>query len=159
MKNSDQAHAATIEHLLTVAESGDPLAQHSLASRFATGRGVEKDESAAFFWYCQACSHGLAEAKFNAGTMLINGEGIEKNVELGIRLIQEAAEHGENNACVFISLCHARGAYGKTADKNASEAWHLKSLEQADAVFSTPFDIQSELGICLAKPDIKISPC
>lgn len=37
-------------------------------------------------------------AMFNLGVMYINGEGVGKNVNLGIQLLQKAAKKGDLNA-------------------------------------------------------------
>lgn len=155
MQNRNQSRSKAVECLVAAAEGGDPHAQHSLASKLATGSDVEMDERAAFFWYCQACLSGLAEAKFNAGVMLINGEGAEVNVALGMHLIEDAAALGENNACMFISFCYARGGYGKAVDEKLAEYWRLKSLEQVDEVFGAVVDVEKMLGVRLNKPLIK----
>ena len=100
--------------LLKQAEEGDPEAQNILGASLAAGDFVDKDILGGFYWYCQAIKKGYVHAKWNAGSMLIDGdEGLEKNVELGLRLIEEAAEGNENSAC-FHRMLLALGPDGNS---------------------------------------------
>ncbi len=44
------------------AEQGDATAQYNLASMYAFGRGVPKDEELAYFWLLLSSAHGYEDA-------------------------------------------------------------------------------------------------
>ena len=63
-----------ILELLESAEHGDCYAQNSIGAKLAVGYFVDQDSLGAAFWYCRACEQGLVDAKWNLGSMLIDGE-------------------------------------------------------------------------------------
>ena len=72
-KNAEKI--AEIRELEVAAEEGHAMAQNFLAATLAQGYFVEKDEPGAFYWYCQAIKQGYVDSKYNAGTMLLHGDG------------------------------------------------------------------------------------
>ena len=77
-----------VKEIVIAAEEGSADAQNELGARLWLGYFVDMDQLGAFYWYCQAIKQGYVEAKYNAGTMLLHGDGgIPKNPGLGISLI------------------------------------------------------------------------
>ena len=74
-------------------------AHNSLAAKLAQAGGAE-NERAALYWYLLAIESGYVESMWNAGTMLLNGEGGVHDVSFGHHLIHIAADHGQNSACL-----------------------------------------------------------
>lgn len=57
-----------LQHIQTLAEQGDAIAQNELGISYMTGRhGVEVDEQQAFYWLEKAAAQGLAAGIFNLG--------------------------------------------------------------------------------------------
>jgi TPR repeat protein len=125
--------------LISLAEQGEPVAQNLLAARLATGSGVKLDAAGALYWYLQAVKSGYVHAMWNAGSMLIDGEGgIEPDPVFGMELIERAAASNENSACLFLAMCHRDGKYGKAKNHEAAEywdkrAWDFKGFREFDA--------------------------
>jgi TPR repeat protein len=153
----ETSNSGDIQRLLRNAEKGDPIAQNSLGARLATGCGVVQDILGSLYWYFQAIRQGYVQAKWNAGCILVEGiDGFESYRELGMKLIEEAAEANDSSACLFIEQCYRNGTFGKTAnDKLASywesRAWDYKNMKE--------FDIRSDLikehSLGLTRPTIK----
>lgn len=143
---------------VTNAEQGDAEAQNILGARLVTGWYVEKDVEGGFYWYCQAIRKGHVTAKWNAGTMIINGDDhIQSNEVLGMRLIEEAADGGESSACLFISSCYTSGKYGKEVNKELADYWQRKAWGSENVVpFNKPIDLSVEYGLNPKKPEIKV---
>ena len=116
MKLSREKIAEKAEEIFfqqSLAEDGDPEAQNILGAKLASGNFVEKDEFGGLYWYCQALKKGYVNAKWNAGSMFLKGDGgVPKNTELAMMLIEEAAEEGDNGASHFLSECLGRDASG-----------------------------------------------
>jgi uncharacterized protein len=72
--------------LLRAAEAGCVQAQYDAGATLATGGDwgdgavVRVDRTAAVGWYLRAAEADHAEAQFNLATMLMNGEGCERDV-------------------------------------------------------------------------------
>ena len=139
-----------------LAEEGDAEAQNIIAARLAKGYFVKKDEQGAFFWYCQAAKQGYVSAKWNAGNMLLYGEaGLQKNQELAMTLIEDAANSGEADACLFLSLCYLSGKYGKDKSMDLSEQWKERAERWGESdYFGYPVDLEAH-GIEIKKPVIR----
>jgi TPR repeat protein len=125
------------EHQLRLAEQGDAAAQNIIGAKLATGYFMKTDLAGALYWYAKAVKQGYTHAKFNAGTMLIAGEGVgAAHFELGMKLIEEAAECGDPSACQFLSLAGA-----------ARKPQHFSE-------YGSPHDLEAH-GISLSRPRIE----
>jgi TPR repeat protein len=141
-----------LQGLIERAEGGDSIAQNLLAARLATGNGVVQDNLGCLYWYSEAIKGGYVHAKWNAGSMLIEGQpGLEAFRELGIKLIEEAADANENSACLFLAQCYRNGTFGKSVnDERASHweerAWDHKKMKEFDIRESLPLEYVSALS-------------
>lgn len=144
-----------ISSLISLAESGDAEAQSFLGAALCTGAGVDKDLVGGLYWYFKAIEQGFVEAKWNAGSMIIDGEGsIQKNQDLGMSLIKEAAEAGEPGACAFLQDCYENGYYGLVTDIKMSEFWKRKQYAFPKITFDFPRDVFSQYSQILIKPKL-----
>ena len=144
-----------LDELKKLAENGDAEAQNILGARLITGQYVKQDILGGFYWYCQAIKQGYIHAKWNAGSMLVNGDdGIEKNEMLGMRLIQEAADGNENSACLFISHCYVTGSYAKEKNEVLAKVWERRAWDYKNLkLFNQPIDLEVEYDLRLDKPE------
>jgi TPR repeat protein len=108
------------------------------------------------YWYAQAAKQGYTHAKFNAGTMLLAGEGVPAAyVELGMRLVQQAANDGDASACNFLSRCYAQGQFGVNRDMRVSRQWNERASNGTHFVeYGEANDIEAQV-ITLSKPGIE----
>ena len=142
--------------LLLKATEGDAAAQNQLAARLATGSGVRRDLKASLYWYFEAIRQGYVQAKWNAGTMLVNKEvELENGPALGMALIEEAAAANDNSACLFLASCYENGIYGKKVDKALDsycmdQARNYKKMK----IFDTPSKVIER--IVLPPPSLRI---
>jgi TPR repeat protein len=140
---------------LRLAEQGETAAQNSLGARLAQGYFATKDLAGALYWYVQAVRQGYTHAKWNAGSMLVAGEGGAAHLELGMQLIEQAAHSGEVSACNFLSHCYAQGAFGKHRDPDKSNFWASRAqVHERFAEYGDPVDVEAH-GVTLAKPTIE----
>jgi hypothetical protein len=145
-----------ITQQLSLAERGDAAAQNVLAARLAQGYFVKSDQAGALYWYAQAARQGYTYAKWNAGTMFLHGEGTPSAMlELGMLLVEQAAECGEVSARQFLSQCYARGMFGKPVDLGVSKGW-ADGLRGSPLFveYGVPIDIATH-GVSLTKPQIE----
>ncbi|MCF4164246.1 sel1 repeat family protein [Zavarzinia compransoris] len=71
--------AAAMEHLLPLAEAGDPLAQFDVGAMYDNGLGVSADPVEAARWYQRAARQGDPSAMFNLGVMYEDGIGVGRD--------------------------------------------------------------------------------
>ena len=77
---------------------GNVEAQTSLAGRYSSGVGVQKDLYRAGIWYRRAAEGGCTEAQYRIGVMLIDGEGITEDSNEGSEWIFRASQADHANA-------------------------------------------------------------
>jgi TPR repeat protein len=119
-----------VADLIDLAERGVPPAQNLLGARLATGSGVQQDVAQALYWYLRASESGYTPAKWNAGSILVDGEqSIRKDLDRGMALIQEAADAYDSSACLFLASCFRNGTYGKQIDKSTARMWESRAWE------------------------------
>ena len=123
------------------ADKGDPEAQLSLASRYATGDGVSKDPAKAVKWLRKAAEQGSAHAQCLLGLKYANGDGVKPDKVEGARWLKRSAEQGLAEAQFDLGMCYANG---DGVPKNSVEAadWYRKAADQGLA------DAECELGTC-----------
>ena len=119
-----------LRELLLKATEGDAAAQNQLGARLAMGSGIRQDLQASLYWYFEAIRQGYVQAKWNAGTMLLNKEvELDDGQALGMTLIEEAAAGNDNSACLFLAKCYEDGTYGKKVDKNLAGHWMSRARD------------------------------
>jgi TPR repeat protein len=145
-----------LQELLLKATEGDAAAQNQLGARLAMGSGVRQDLQASLYWYFEAIRQGYVQAKWNAGTMLLNKEVVrDDGPALGMALIEEAAAANDNSACLFLAKCYEDGTYGKKVDEDLAHHWMDRARDYKNIKI---FDIPSKAidGIILPPPSIRI---
>ena len=78
------------------AQKGHSVAQFSVGSMYATGKGTKRDDTKAFEWF-QTASQGHIPAQFNLGLAYDKGLGT-KNLELALNWYDKAAKQGHPKA-------------------------------------------------------------
>jgi TPR repeat protein len=142
-----------LNNLVHAAKEGDAFAQAELGAILVRHANNDNDVQRGFYWYCQAIKQGYVYAKWNAGSMLINGDGgIEKNYQIGLRLIEEAADAYVTSACLFIADCYLDGMYGKEINEELSNYWRNRAFDHeriltADQFDGKPHDVLRMLGL------------
>ena len=130
--------------LREAADSGDPKALFEIGSRYAEGRGVKSDLSAAAKWYERSAELGFAPAQYRIGNFLEKGTGVDRDIAKAKTWYQMAAEQGNASAMHNLAVLYAMGADG-VADNDSAARWFEKAAELGVK------DSQFNLGILAAK--------
>jgi cytohesin len=111
----ESANAATrgdiqaLARIQQAAASGDPIAQVELGRLHQLGRGVPKDEKAAFDWTQRAAEQGLPRAQFNLGVHYEHGIGVKPSLADAVENYRRAAERGFARAQLALGLKYRTG--------------------------------------------------
>ncbi len=154
-EESDEDHAPIdeIEDLIQAAEDGYPDSQNFLAAKLVHS-GKEEALEGALYWYLQAVRRGYVDAMWNAGAMLMDGEGGITNPDLGLRLIKIAAENGQSSACRYIAYCYEEGLQGFEKNPSLASHWTQRPQDMDNyRFFADPFDFEGYLAEKPAKPN------
>ncbi|MFB2577958.1 tetratricopeptide repeat protein [Acinetobacter sp. c2-A9] len=84
---------------LKQAEKGNAEAQHCLAWMYSNGKGVEKDDKQAVYWYTKAAEQNLPIAQNNLGLMYFEGKGVAKNLDIAKMWLKQACENAYQDSC------------------------------------------------------------
>ncbi|MCM5558187.1 peptidoglycan-binding protein [Pleomorphomonas sp. JP5] len=130
--------------LRDAAASGDPQAAFEVASRFADGRGVPQDLSAAIDWYRRSAEAGLAPAQYRLGSMYEKGVGTARDAKTAAEWYTKAAALGNAKAMHNLAVINAEGGLGKPDYAQAAK-WFQDAAEHGIR------DSQFNLGILYAR--------
>ena len=92
-----------------LAEKGDPTAQYLLGNLYADGKGVARDDAAAFKWFRLAADQGNAAAQYNVAASYAAGVGVARNDVEAAGWFRRAADQGMPVAQLNLGLMHAAG--------------------------------------------------
>lgn len=130
--------------LRDAAASGDPLAAFEVASRFADGRGVPQDLSAAIDWYRRSAETGLAPAQYRLGSLYEKGVGTARDAKTAAEWYTKAAALGNAKAMHNLAVINAEGSLG-SPDYAMAAKWFQDAAERGIR------DSQFNLGILYAR--------
>jgi TPR repeat protein len=109
--------------LKPLADTGHAPSMAAVGSMLATGLGVAQDDVEARDWYRRAAEAGSVSGLRGYGGMLLEGEGGPKDVALGIAMLLIAADAGDENAQMLLSLVREDEDPGEEAVMAARDAW------------------------------------
>ena len=129
--------AMSINELQRAAKAGQAGAQFYLATYYQHGRGVAKNEQAAFRLFKAAADQGLPAAQLNVGRMYADGIGINKNENLARQYFEKAARHGDNRASFNLAMMEEQ-------KKNYVKAYQWYELSTRDGMLDNKVMNMSE---------------
>jgi localization factor PodJL len=109
------------ERLREAASAGNPVAAFEVAARYAEGRGVNEDLTAAVAWYRHAAESGLAPAQYRLGSIFEKGLGVPKDAVQAQDWYRRAADAGNVKAMHNLAVLYAEGAGGEPDLEGAAE--------------------------------------
>ncbi|MGN1357526.1 MAG: tetratricopeptide repeat protein [Succinivibrionaceae bacterium] len=104
---------------LKASNEGNAEGSLKLARMYLKGNGVKTDYAQAFHFFGQAANQGSVEGKTQMGLLLIQGQGTEKNVEEGLKLLEEAAVADVTSEAILADELYS----GEKIPQNLEEAY------------------------------------
>ncbi len=126
--------AKSAKYLEIAAEKGSAEALEKVGLRFLNAG----DDAAAAKWLKIGCDKGNIPATYYYGKLLINGKGVESDVEQGFNYLLKAARESFPAAQYAVGECYLDGT-GVTANDNQAYEWILKSAQNGFA--KAQFDV------------------
>ena len=127
------------EKTLALVEAGDLKAQSRLADCYFFGDGVGVDHVKSLDWATMAADQGDANAKFRLGLLYIEGKGVQRDFDLGIKTIAGVREEliqlalsGEGRAQFNLGTMYNRG-FGVNRDLKKGLEWIRQAAESGHA--------------------------
>ena len=91
---------------------------------------VDQDYGLAVEWFEKAVVQDEPVALNNYGTMLVNGNGVERDVSRGFEMIKRAAELGNHDAKVSLGVCYFEG-WGTPRNLDSALKWLSESGDES----------------------------
>lgn len=111
------------------ATQGYPPAQYNIGRFYEEGRGVGKDQSAAFSWFLKAARAGVSDAQVKVGTAYQQGRGVGADPTESFRWFERAALRNSRVAQYNLSALYALGK-GVKKDLIRAYAWSEMAAKQ-----------------------------
>lgn len=141
-KRADYATALSI--FKDLAEHDYEPAQSDLASMYADGVGVPKDDKQAVFWWRKAGKNGNAKAVYNMALMYSDGKGVAKDDLEAAYWYRKAAYYGYAEAQYNLGIMYALGT-GVPKDDKLAAFWYHQAAKRGYPV------AQYNLGVMYAE--------
>jgi len=134
--------------LRLAAAKGDPSAQLEIAARFAEGKGVKQDFTAAANWYQRAAAQGVPVAQYRLGALYERGLGVKTDAGRARIWYKRAAEHGNVKAMHNLAVLSANRSNGD-ADYPTAAQWFSEAADHglADSQYNLGVLHESGLGV------------
>lgn len=122
--------------LVQKAEAGDPVAQFTLGSCYANGRGVPRNYAVAVQWYYRSAVQGYAPAQNRLGLCYYRGWGTPQNFSAAVTWYRKAAAQGYAPAEDNLGVCYFNG-HGVPRDYHEAERWYSMAAAQGNQLAAT----------------------
>lgn len=114
---------------LAAAERGEAKAQLDLGTRYARGKGVERNDAEAAKWLRKAADQGLARAQLDIGVLYATGRGVPRDDAEAAGWYRKAADQGLPQAQLNLGLAYDLGL-GVPVDKaEAGTSWRTAAMQ------------------------------
>ena len=113
------------------AERGEAEAQLDLGTRYARGKGVERNDAEAAKWLRKAADQGLARAQLDIGVLYATGRGVPRDDAEAARWYRKAADQGLPQAQLNLGLAYDLGL-GVPVDKAEADSWWRTAAAQGN---------------------------
>ncbi len=120
-------YTLAVPKLKAAAEKGHKKAQYRLGRCYEKGRGVSKDETAAFQWYTKSAAQDYAKGQYALGNCYKEGLGTAKDHKKAFEYFTKAAQHDNADAQYQLGKCYMKGK-GTTADAKKAASWFKKAV-------------------------------
>lgn len=118
------------EWMRKAAELGNPSAAFNLASYYYLGYPpCRKDPVKALFYYRSAAEQNNIPALLYVADMTARGLGCEPSMVESAKALERAAELGDGNACLALSLRYLLGSGGCVQDEKKAGYWLLTGFK------------------------------
>lgn len=112
---------------------GNIVSQLLMGAFLEDGAGVRRDLERAVYWYRQAAAHPVEiGARQRLGTLYLEGKGVPKDTEEGLKWLNESAEMGDANACFQLGMIYYDGRLVEQ-DYEKALNWYLQAAEDKTA--------------------------
>jgi len=128
---SGQKEAAA-KRMLAAAQSGNSLAQQSIAWDYLNGAGVPKNAAEAAKWYRASANSGNSSAMWNLGLLYERGEGVSEDWVEAANWYRKSAELNDPIGQRELGFAYQYGIGVPQSRKSALE-WHRRAAASRDS--------------------------
>lgn len=140
------SEAGRLAELAKLAEKGDPAAEYELATMYATGFGVTRNESDAHRWLERSAGHGNVAAQYELGLALRDGRGAVQDFRGSLRWMSLAAEAGFGRAQYSLGVMYRQGI-GTPIDNVKAYTWlNLAAAQSVEGAAAARDAVRTQLS-------------
>jgi putative methionine-R-sulfoxide reductase with GAF domain len=123
---------ATLDQLQQLAKKDDPAAENALGLRYASGDGVQQDETEAAVWFTKAAESGNVKAQIALATRYWAGRGVPPSLSQAYFWTILARAAGDKNSKTFAEFLASHMTRAQaTAIEQQAEIWYQQHESSA----------------------------
>jgi TPR repeat protein len=112
----------------SAAENGNPDAMNYLGILYGSGEGIERDPTAAFYWFLKAIDRGSVDAINNVAKLYFFGLGVPQSYSTAAIWFRRAGSHGSTPAMHQLAVMFEDGL-GVDWSQSAAQKYYLAAAE------------------------------
>ncbi|MFP6584654.1 MAG: tetratricopeptide repeat protein [Candidatus Hydrogenedentota bacterium] len=102
-------YPTAIELLGASARQGHARAQYTFGLMHEAGRGMNRSDRQAVYWYTESARQGDADAQYSLAGHYTSGKGVDEDLSIAMRWLTESAKQGHQNAQRNLAFMHIQG--------------------------------------------------
>jgi TPR repeat protein len=119
-----------VEAVRAKAVAGDLKAAYKLGRWYVFGlRGLTENHTEGLNWLQKSADGGFAPGISELGHCYLAGIGTERQIHLGVVMVTEAAQLGDEAACWILGDMFRNGKYGAKKNEVVAAKWYQKFLQ------------------------------
>jgi hypothetical protein len=111
------------------AQAGHAQAQFTLGQLYDRGGELGHDAEVSAYWFRLSAEQGDAYAEWVHGLNLLGGEGLPRDMALGLKFIEQSAAKKFEGALQFLAEAYSEGRYGYPIDAKRAECLRKQLLD------------------------------
>lgn len=111
------------------AETKDSRAEYNLGVMYMTGKGAQKDDKQAVYWFRRAANRGHTLAQFNLAVSLQNGDGLPADATEAVNWYRAASKGGHSVATYNVGVAYSKGV-GIAKNDTTAFSYFKQAAEQ-----------------------------
>lgn len=112
-------------------EGGNIYAPFYMGQIYYYGYEIPSDHKKALALFIESAKRGLIEGEYNAGLLMLRGDGVEPRPDLALPILEDAANHGYSDAAILLGRYWLNSKGDKANNYKKAIYWFNKDINSS----------------------------